>query len=124
MRYKLILNFLQAVHVVAFGQAMKIAKAYKMDIKKVGDALADRPGGAVTNLAWRDYQKVPDPINFSIEWMTKDLTYAKKLTRGIDVWLLDEVLAVYKNAVKKGFSKKDWTSVNKIPQKTLTKRLS
>jgi 3-hydroxyisobutyrate dehydrogenase-like beta-hydroxyacid dehydrogenase len=114
MRYKLILNFIQATHIVAFGQAMKIAKAYEMDTKKVGDALAERPGGVITSLAWRDYQSEPNPINFSIEWITKDLTYAKKMVKDIDVKLLKEVLSEYQKAIKKGFAKKDWASVNTI----------
>ncbi len=114
MRYKLILNFIQATHIVAFGQAMKIAKAYDMDTKKVGDALADRPGGVITALAWRDYQIEPDPINFSIEWITKDLAYAKKMIKYLDIRLLKEVLSEYKKAVKKGYSKKDWASINTL----------
>lgn len=114
MRYKLILNFIQATHIVAFGQAMKIAKAYGMDTKKVGDALAERPGGVITALAWRDYQVEPNPINFSIEWITKDLTYAKKMVKDVDVKLLKEVLAEYKEAVKKGHAKKDWASINTL----------
>lgn len=114
MRYKLILNFLQGLHLVGFGQALKIAKKHKMNLKRVGNALSDRPGGTITNLGWRDYQKDPDPINFSIEWITKDLSYAKKLTKGMDTPLLDEVLKKYKKAMKKGFAKKDWASVNKL----------
>lgn len=114
MRYKLILNFLQGLHIVGFGQALKIAKKHKMNLKTVGDALSNRPGGTITNLSWRDYQKVPNPINFSVEWITKDLIYAKNLTKGMDTPLLDEVLAKYKKAMKKGFNKKDWTFVNKL----------
>lgn len=114
MRYKLILNFIQATHMVAFGQAMKIAKAYKMDIKKVGDALVEKPGGTVTAVAWRDYQREPNPINFSIEWIKKDLTYAKKMTKDLNIKLLNEVLSEYKLAVAKGFSKKDWASINTL----------
>jgi len=114
MRYKLILNFLQAVHMIGFGQAMKIAKENKMDLKKVGDALVDRPGGITTTLSWRDYQKEPNPINFSIEWITKDLGYAKKFARKIKVPLLDQVLKIYKMAVKKGYAKKDWASINTL----------
>lgn len=113
MRYKLILNFLQAVHIVGFGQAMKIAKSHNMDLNKVGDALVDRPGGTITTLAWRDYFNEPDPINFSIEWITKDLNYAKKLANDLDVGLLDEVLEKYKKAVENGMSKNDWASINK-----------
>lgn len=114
MRYKLILNFLQAVHIVGFGQAMKIAKAYNMDLKKVSDALVDRPGGVITGIAQKTYFQNPDPITFSIEWITKDLMYAKKLAKDLDVQLLDEVLAEYKKAMEKGFAKKDWASINSI----------
>lgn len=114
MRYKLILNFIQATHIVAFGQAMKIAKSYGMDTKKVGDALSERPGGVITALAWRDYQVEPNPINFSIEWITKDLTYAKKMVKDVDIKLLKEVLSEYKKAVKKGYAKKDWASINTL----------
>ncbi len=114
MKYKLILNFIQATHVVAFGQAMKIAKAFNMDVKKVGDALAERPGGVITALAWRDYLVEPDPINFSIEWISKDLKYAKKMVNKLDILLLREVLSEYNKAIKKGYAKKDWASINTL----------
>jgi len=114
MRYKLILNFIQATHIVAFGQAMKIAKAYGMNIKTVGDALAERPGGVITSLAWRDYQVEPNPINFSIDWITKDLTYAKEMVKDLDVKLLNQVFSEYKKAVRNGFGKKDWASINTL----------
>lgn len=117
MRYKLILNFIQATHIVAFGQALKIAQAYNMDLKKVGDALAERPGGVITNLAWRDYQTEPEPINFSIEWITKDLKYAKALTKDLDIALIDEVLAEYQKALENGFGKKDWARVTQLNQR-------
>ena len=114
MRYKLILNFLQAVHMVGFGQAMRIAKEFNMDLKKVSEALVDRPGGVVTGIAQKAYFENPAPLTFSIEWITKDLTYAKKLAKGLNVELLDKVLALYKKAMKKGLSKQDWASINKL----------
>ena len=114
MRYKLILNFLQSLHLVGFGQALKIAKKHKMNLKRVGDALSDRPGGTITNLGWRDYQKEPNPINFSIEWITKDLEYAKEFAKGMDTPLLDEVLKKYEEVMKRGYKNKDWASVNKL----------
>lgn len=114
MRYKLILNFLQAVHVIGFGQAMKIAKANAMDLKKVSDALVERPGGIITGIAQRTYFQDPDPITFSIEWILKDLTYAKKFAKKLDASLLDDVLLTYQKAKKKGFANKDWASVNKL----------
>ena len=114
MRYKLILNFLQAVHVVGFGQAMKIAKTYNMDLKKVSEALVDRPGGIITQIAQKAYFQNPPPLTFSIENITKDLTYAKKLAKGLNLEFLDKTLALYKKAVKKKMSQKDWAAINEI----------
>lgn len=114
MRYKLILNMVQGIHIVALGEALKVAKSSGLDIKKVGDALAERPGGTTTNLAWRDYQNEPNPINFSIEWITKDLNYAKQMADGIDTVLLDEVLEKYKKVLNSGLADSDWTAVNKF----------
>lgn len=114
MRYKLILNFMQATHIVAFGQAMKIAKKSGMDLKKVGKGLAFRPGGVITEIANSTYFKAPDPITFSIEWIAKDLTYAKKFAKGLDISLLDDVLKEYKKALRKGYASKDWASINKL----------
>ncbi len=112
MRYKLILNFLQATHIVAFGQAMRIAKAQKMNLQKVAEALADRPGGIITDIAQKAYFKEPNPITFSIEWLTKDLKYAKKLAEDLNIEFLDYVLNEYKEAMENGFGGKDWASVN------------
>lgn len=114
MKYKLILNFLQAVHIVGFGQAMKIAKTYTMDLEKVSTALIERPGGVITSIAKKAYFANPPPLTFSIENITKDLTYAKKLSEGIDVKLLDDVLLLYKKGIKRNMSKQDWTAINKI----------
>jgi 3-hydroxyisobutyrate dehydrogenase-like beta-hydroxyacid dehydrogenase len=99
---------------VGFGQAMKIAKSYKMDLKKVGEALVDRPGGMITTIAQKAYFQNPPPLTFSIENITKDLTYAKKLAKKLDISLLDKVLALYKKGIKKNLSKEDWAAINKI----------
>lgn len=113
MRYKLILNYMQGTHIIAFGQAMNIAKSQGMDVKKVSEALTDRPGGVITEIAKNTYFKDPDPITFSIEWITKDLTYAKKSAKGVNASVLDAVLKEYKKALKK-HPQKDWASVNKL----------
>lgn len=112
MRYKLILNYMQALHIVGFGQAMKMAKAHHMDLVKVADALVDRPGGVVTQIAKNRYFNDTDPVTFSIEWIVKDLAYAKQYAGDLDVPLLDDVLAVYKKALENGNGHKDWASVN------------
>jgi len=116
MRYKLILNYLQGLHMIGFGQAMKMAKADKMDLKKVAEGLADRPGGMITGIAKTAYFRNPVPVTFSIEWITKDVSYAKKFAKDLDVSLLDNVLKEYKNAVKKGFKDKDWANVNTLKE--------
>lgn len=114
MRYKLLLNMLQAIHITGFGEVMRLAKETGLDLKKVGDALAERPGGTTTNVSWRDYQKDSKPINFSIEWITKDLKYAKKNAKKTKTPLLNEALKQYKKAIIDGKANKDWTYVNKI----------
>lgn len=114
MKYKLILNFLQAVHVIGFGQAMKIAKTNNMDLNKVAEALADRPGGIITGIAKKTYFENPPHLTFSVENITKDLSYAKKLSQGLDVELLDKVFSLYKKGIKKNMAKQDWTAINKF----------
>ncbi|MBI5620248.1 NAD(P)-dependent oxidoreductase [Candidatus Gottesmanbacteria bacterium] len=114
MRYKLILNFMQALHIVGFGAAMKMAKAHHMDLKKVADALVERPGGVITKIARDRYFNDADPITFSIEWIVKDLTYAKQYIADLDAPLLDDVLKIYNDALSSGNGHKDWASVNRI----------
>lgn len=114
MRYKLILNFLQALHIIGFGQAMAIAKNHDMNLKMVAQSLADRPGGVITGIAQKAYFEEPNPTTFSIEWITKDLQYAKEMTKELDAPLLDDVLRTYAKALEKGFGKKDWASVNTL----------
>ncbi|HUY85125.1 MAG TPA: NAD(P)-dependent oxidoreductase [Candidatus Dormibacteraeota bacterium] len=111
-RYKLLLNMLQAIHMVGFGEAIKIAEASGMDIDKVSAAFVDRPGGAITTIAKTSYHNQPDPITFSVEWITKDLGYAKKLADSLDTPLLDDVLTKYRAALDSGKAQTDWTNIN------------
>ena len=113
MRFKLVLNMLQAIHLQGLGEVLNLAKEMGLDIKKAGDALMERPGGTTTALAWRDYQVEPKSTNFSIDWITKDLRYAKKSSKS-NKPLLNEVLKKYQLAIKKSFGSDDWTAVNKI----------
>ena len=117
IRYKLILNFLQALQAVGFGQAMKIAKAEKMDLQIVIETLTDKVGELAYNLCLEDFQKEPDWSYFPVEKITKDLRYAKKLSKQLDVSLLDATLVRYDAAMKKGYAKKDWFSVNFVDKK-------
>lgn len=112
MRYKLLLNTLQAIHIIGFGEVMKIAETSGMDIEKVSTAFTDRPGGEVTSTAKESYHNQPDPITFSIEWLTKDLSYAKKFADSLETPMLDHVLYEYKKALDSGKGQTDWTNIN------------
>lgn len=114
MRFKLILNAVQAVHIAALGEALQLAKAAGLDEKLVGDALAERPGGITTNLAWRDYQTEPDPINFSVEWISKDLGYAMNMDKSSKHPLIERAQELYLQAISQGLDKADWTKINKL----------
>jgi len=113
-RFKLLLNMIQGIHIDALGETLKVAQNIGMDMKAVGDALADRPGGAITQLAWKCYQDEPNPINFSVNWITKDLKYVKKLANGLETPLLDDTLEKYEDALKKDLGNDDWTAINKF----------
>lgn len=113
MRFKLVLNSLQATHVAAFGEALRLAKNMGLDVQKVGDVLSERPGGTGSKLAWRDYQKIPDKTNFAVEWILKDLKYASENTQGIETSFLKTAMEQYQKAVNQGRGGEDWTIVNR-----------
>lgn len=112
MKYKLILNGLQAAHLLAFGEAMRLAQAAGLPADKVGSALCDRPGGIITEIAWSAYQRTDIPLTFSIDWITKDLTYAKQLASDLPMPVLDDVLAAYRQAQADGRGGQDWAAIN------------
>lgn len=111
MRFKLILNFLQAVHIIGFTHALRIAKSQHMNISKVGDALSVRPGGVLTNIVWDNYQNPFEDVAFKIELIAKDLKYAVELAKDCPSGLLNVVFNEYKEEIDKGNAKKDWIDV-------------
>lgn len=111
-KYKLILNSLQSVHLTAFGEAMRMASEVGLNIQTVGEALAELPGGYTTQLSWQCYQEQPKPINFSVNWLAKDLDYAHKMTSG-EFPLMDEAQKRFEEAKKDGHGEDDWSVVNK-----------
>lgn len=113
MRFKLLLNMLQAIHISGFAETMKIAGQHELDLNAVGEALVARPGGAITKLAWAGYQEQPNPPMFSVDWLAKDLRYTKKFADKIDTPILDETLGQYEKAIEHGDGKKDWTIIVK-----------
>jgi len=112
MKYKLILNSLQATHLVAFGEAMRLAAQAGLEPSKVGPALVDRPGGVLTQIAWEAYQQAQPPLTFSVDWITKDLGYAQTLAGDINLPLFKDVLGEFKKTQDEGHGTDDWTVVN------------
>ncbi len=68
---KLVLNALQAVQLVAFGEAMAIARAAGLDPENVGPTLVERLGGPVTTMAWAADQQLPERANFALAWASE-----------------------------------------------------
>lgn len=114
MRYKLVLNMLQAVHIVGFTEAMKLAKIAGLDEKLVAEALIQRPGGVLTAVAWEGYQKQPEPINFSVKWIQKDLNYAKQLSKKSELSFLEMAIKIYDDAINAGLAESDWTKITTL----------
>lgn len=109
MRFKLLLQALQSVHLLAFGEMMKVAADLGLEAKPVGETFCERPGGGVTKMGWNNLQKPPTQVNFALEWMIKDLRYAKQMTGDIETPFLDDALKKLEAAEKKIGAKADWT---------------
>lgn len=113
MRYKLLLNFLQATHMSGFNQAMEIARKEGLNLEKVADALKERPGGTITGIASKSYFEKEPPLTFSVEWISKDLAYCRELAGQGVPSLLEAVLGEYNSSLESGFSKRDWSIVSR-----------
>lgn len=108
MRYKLSLNVLQAIHLIGFAEVMQLASRQGLQAAAVGPALVDRPGGVMTNIGWSAYQQSAIPLTFSVDWVTKDLSYAKQMAGTASVPLLDTVLEAYRSLQTAGFGAEDF----------------
>jgi 3-hydroxyisobutyrate dehydrogenase-like beta-hydroxyacid dehydrogenase len=111
MRIKLVLNCLQAVHLAGFGEAMRLAKQLGLDEKTTGEMLIEKPGGATTQMAWRDHQNHPDPVNFAVELIAKDETYALRNIDTAQTPLVASTLEQYQKAIAEGHGHDDWTYI-------------
>jgi 3-hydroxyisobutyrate dehydrogenase-like beta-hydroxyacid dehydrogenase len=113
-RFKLVLNALQAIHIVGFGEAMSLARAVGLDPDEVGPALVERLGGPVTTMAWAADQELPPRANFALVWAYKDLRYAAAMAADVESPMLDTALARLAEADAAGFGDRDWTVVNAV----------
>jgi 3-hydroxyisobutyrate dehydrogenase-like beta-hydroxyacid dehydrogenase len=111
-KYKLVLNTLQAIHIVGFGEAMRLAKSVGLDERLTAETLNERPGGVITGIAKDSYFKKPENVTFSVDWITKDLDYATKMVKSGSYPLLEDVLAEFIK-IQKNHGEEDWTEVNR-----------
>lgn len=111
-KFKLILNMIQGIHLVAFGEAMRIAESSGLDTNMVGEVLASRMGAMTAN-GWKYYKVPPDSVNFSLKLIEKDLRYAKLFRDKVETPLLDETLKKFKKSLDKGLGDEDLTIVNR-----------
>jgi 3-hydroxyisobutyrate dehydrogenase-like beta-hydroxyacid dehydrogenase len=115
-RFKLVLNALQAIHILGFGEAMAMARAAGLDPDEVGPALVERLGGPVTQMAWATDQQLPERANFALTLALKDLRYAAAMSADVDAPLLGVAVNRLTAAADAGFGDRDWTVVNATKQ--------
>jgi 3-hydroxyisobutyrate dehydrogenase len=111
-RFKLVLNALQAAHLVAFGEAMALARSVGLDPNDVGPALVERLGGPVTTMAWAADRRLPERANFALDWALKDLRYASAMAGDLPTPMLDVAVERLSAAAAKGWGARDWTVAN------------
>jgi 3-hydroxyisobutyrate dehydrogenase-like beta-hydroxyacid dehydrogenase len=121
-RFKLVLNALQAIHIVGFGEAMSMARAVGLDPDEVGDALVERLGGPVTTMARAADRELPPRANFALAWAHKDLRYAEAMAADVESPMLDAALARLAEADAAGYGDRDWTVVNSVVGDQLRRR--
>jgi 3-hydroxyisobutyrate dehydrogenase len=115
-RFKLVLNTLQAIHLVGFGEAMALARAVGLDPNDVGPALVERLGGPVTQMAWASDQQLPERANFALSWALKDLRYAAAMAGDLPAPMLDVAAKRLTAAAEAGLGERDWTVANARPE--------
>jgi 3-hydroxyisobutyrate dehydrogenase-like beta-hydroxyacid dehydrogenase len=111
-RFKLVLNALQAIHILGFGEAMAMARAAGLDPDEVGPALVERLGGPVTQMAWTSDQQPPERANFALTLALKDLRYAAAMAGDVQAPMLDVAVSRLAAAEEAGLGDQDWTVVN------------
>ncbi len=63
-------------------------------------------------MARAGFYEQPDPITFAVEWLAKDLGYAKDFAQNLDTPMLDDALSKYRHLMDSGLAHTDWTNVN------------
>lgn len=111
---KLINNFLCGVQAAAFAEALAWVQRSGLDCEEAVSVLTSGAPGSplVKTLANRIASQNSD-VNFRLELMAKDLTYARNEAAqvGVDLETGGAALAQFRHAVKAGFGAKDLSAI-------------
>lgn len=119
MRFKLALNSLIGIHMNAAAQARELAHRAGIDPGRFAHALIDGamgPASPSTKLVFDSANWEPDHVNFAVQWLEKDLRYARDMAEkyGYRFDLLDATQTDYAKALDAGHGESDVTSIAKI----------
>lgn len=101
MKFKLILNAIQAAHNLAAVEAMQLAESVGLDKSAVASALLDMgPASPLTRMVFDRMSSQSDQVNFAIQWIAKDLRYASEMATeaGLDLPILNDVTWAFDQA--------------------------
>ncbi len=117
MRFKLVLNTLQAIHMKATAQAIELFQKAGLDIEQVHHAIFDAPMGPAsptTNLAFLNIDS--DQVNFPLKLIEKDLRYAQDMAKqyNMEFDLLNDTQADYERAKVQSLGDQDWTIIKQL----------
>ncbi len=114
MRFKLILNTIQAIQVNAAAQAIELAKKSGLDIKAMHHAIFDAPMGAASGATNAVFQGTEaNHVNFAVKLIEKDLRYAQAMAKqfNVDFDLLNDTQKDFSRAKEKGLADQDWSKI-------------
>jgi len=118
MRFKLVLNTLIGIHMNAAAQAREMATKAGIDPTVFAHALIDGnmgPASPATKLVLDSVNWPEGHVNFAVQWLEKDLRYAKRMAEGygIEFDLLNETQKDYANYKNAGHGEADVTSISR-----------
>lgn len=123
MRFKLMLNSLIGIHMNAVSQARELAQRASIDSKTFSEALIDGNMGPLspsTKLVLDSVNWEPNHVNFAVQWLEKDLRYAREMADMYDFNfdLLNDTQVDYAKAKNAGLAEHDVTSIAEVFEET------
>jgi 3-hydroxyisobutyrate dehydrogenase len=113
MRYKLILNMLQAIHNLGMAEMLQLATDFGLDPKYVGQALTEMgPGSPVSKKVVAHLFEPSAQVQFALQWMNKDLQYMLALAQKEsprEIGLARYTAKTFDRVTRQGHGEKEWT---------------